>query len=198
MRVRQAPRKLGAMTNATTSRDQPGNTSRRIHPSAALFIGVLLAFLLPFGSITPSCASAPVVHPTGVDLLTFSVEAEPRDVPDRADEAAFAETVEEGAGPAAWLVVAAALGGLLVSAFRGGRGAGWAAGGGLLATLALAFMLLVAGNPVFEAGFEIVLSLNAVGSVALAVAAVCRRRARRRTSSLASTPRLHREDSGVA
>ena len=85
---------------------------KRIHPSATLFAGVLLAFTLPFGFSAEACGSQTQPY-HGAELLVGHVE------PDGDRE--YADAVANRGLLFGWLLFAAAAVGLAGAVFRGGR-----------------------------------------------------------------------------
>lgn len=160
------------------------NLIKRIHPSAAVFLGILLAFALPFGHVVESCGSS-AVDPTGVDLLIGDVQpVVPAGSPVTQEDREFAEEVESEAGPFAWIVAVVAFTGLLLAVFLRGARWGLCSTGCLVAALALGVALDAVD---YHHGYLLVLGLSA-GAVAvrlfLAVARVVDRRGARRPNAL--------------
>ena len=144
---------------------------KRIHPSATVFLGILLAFALPFAQVVESCGSE-AVNPTGVELLLGDVKPIGSD-----GESEFAEEVERQSRPFAWLVAIIAFAGLVLALFR--RGARWGLCSlGCLAS-ALALGVALEGDD-YHHGYQLVLGLSA-GAVALRLFLALARRARRPT-----------------
>lgn len=114
------------------------NRIRQIHLSATLFVGVLLAFTLPFGYSAEACG--PQTKPYhGAELLVGHVE------PDGDPE--YADGVAHRGLFFAWLLFASAAVGLAGAVYRGGRlWATWSAVTAVLA-LALGFFVIDAGEP---------------------------------------------------
>ena len=139
--------------------------------SATAFAGAVLAFALPFGTVS-SCDGEEVRF-TGAELATFTVP------PDPASYGTLHEDVERNAGmPAVFVLLAAAFG--LVGAIRAGRPrGGLCASLGLVAAQLLGMAILFTGTAggAPEAGFGLVLLSLAVAGVVHLVDAV---RARRR------------------
>lgn len=141
---------------------------RRIHPSATLFAGVLIALLLPFGQAVDGCGAKADFR--GVDLLIQDVQAtEP------ADEE-FAEEVEAYGAPFAWALALTGLAGLALAVFA--RGALW----GTLCLLAWCWTSLLSvavclGDAYI--GWHLAFWLPAGGIVARFLVAVRRRFVRR-------------------
>jgi hypothetical protein len=129
---------------------------RIIHPSATLFVGVLLAFTLPFGYSAEACG--PQTQPYhGAELLVGHVES---------SDPEYADDVAKRGLLFGWLLFAAAAVGLAGAACRDGRL--WATWCAITAVLSLAFGLFVinAGEP--DVGWFLTLAIPA-GGVALKI-----------------------------
>ena len=127
---------------------------RRIHLSATFFIGVLLAFTLPFGYSAEACGSQTQPY-RGAELLVGHVEAD-------GDEDYAARVAHRGL-LFGWLLFGAGVVGLLGAVFRGGRlWATWCAVTAVLA-LALGFFVIDAGEP--DLGWALALFIPAGGVV---------------------------------
>jgi hypothetical protein len=97
---------------------------RAIHPSATVFVGVLIALVLPFGQAVDSCSSDHADF-TGVDLILYDVEPQPADSSfsptiNQSDRE-FADEVETNGGPAAGILLLSAVLGLILAVFYRGR-----------------------------------------------------------------------------
>lgn len=157
-----------------------GSTSRRTGfrgrtISGTAFACVLLAFLLPFGSVT-SCSSGEEVRFTGVQLATAQVP------PDRATRGTLHEKVEGDATLLALLTLAAAGVGLgLVVANR--TGAGVCAGGGLVGLQLILWVGMASWDDfgLYEGYWLSLLAFATAGVTHLVVAVRARRRAGRRS-----------------
>jgi hypothetical protein len=135
---------------------------RRIHPSAALFVGVLIALALPFGHAVGSC-SPDHADFSGVGLLAQDVEG---------SSDWFAEEVEANGAPFAWALLLTGLVGLGLAVFA--RGALW----GTLCFLAWCWTALLALAVNLDdayIGFHLAFWLPAAGFVTRVLAAVRRR-----------------------
>ena len=158
MRRRRAPSQAWDMHTTV------GETRRRrIHPSATLFVAILLAFALPFGHAVESCGSSSF-DATGVEILTKTVHANP-------ESRAYASEIEDNAVVPAWLMVAAAIAGLLLAALAGGRLTSLAGAVGLFFTLYLGVAMELAEAYV---GYELVLLLFGVAMLLPLFAAIAR------------------------
>ena len=144
---------------------------KRIHPSATVFLGILLAFALPFGHVTESCGSA-AVNPTGVELLMYDVQPVDNGYPIGEEDREFADEVEHQAGPFAWIVAVIAFLGLALALFRRGARWGLCALGCLVSALFLG-MALEADD--YHRGYLIVLGLSAGAVTLRLVLAIARR-----------------------
>lgn len=139
--------------------------------SPALFAGIVLTFLLPFGTV--SCSGEQVTF-TGGELALFQVPTDATDY--EGDDASLAETVEGEAGVPAFVALAAALVGFGLG-LAGRRGGGVAAAVGLSAMLLLAWKAVTSLATVYvHAGY--VLALVGFGTVASYHALAARRRRR--------------------
>lgn len=114
------------------------NRIRTIHPSAALFVGVLLALMLPFGHAVESCASENADF-SGIDLLVYDVEPQPAapGLPITQTDRNFADQVETNGAPFAAILLAAAVVGLALAIFGRGRLWGTCCFVAALATIAI-------------------------------------------------------------
>ena len=92
---------------------------------AVLFATAVLAFLLPFGTV--SCQGETVEF-TGLELATMRVPADPTPAPEA--DGNLADEVEAEGGPYALLALVLVLGGLVSARVRG-RGGGFAFGAAL-------------------------------------------------------------------
>jgi hypothetical protein len=98
--------------------------SRKVSP--AIFVAILVAFALPFGTV--SC-EGPAVEFTGYELATWQVQqTTPPAVTD--DGRSLPETIESQASAIAFLMLVSVLTGLVLG-IAGRRGAGFATLGGL-------------------------------------------------------------------
>lgn len=109
---------------------------KRIHPSATLFVGILVAFTLPFGYSAEACGPRTQEY-RGTDLLVAHVE------PD--GDLEYAAAVSHRGLIWSWLLLAATLLGLRATVLN--RGRRWATWCVVAATLAF-----VLGVAVIEAG----------------------------------------------
>jgi hypothetical protein len=97
-------------------------TIRKIHPSATLFVAVLLALFLPFGNAVASCGSENADF-TGIEMLTGTIEPNPPAPGSPISEAdrEFVEQIEQDG----WFFMAALTGlaliGLVLATMAGGR-----------------------------------------------------------------------------
>ena len=149
---------------------------KRIHPSATLFAGVLLAFTLPFGFSAEACGSQTQPY-HGAELLVGHVE------PDGDRE--YADAVANRGLLFGWLLFAAAAVGLAGAVFRGGRlWATWSAVTAVLA-LALGFFVIDAGDP--DVGWFLALLLP-TGGVVLKILVALGRWILRRFAPAVTTP----------
>jgi hypothetical protein len=131
---------------------------RRIHPSATLFVGVLLAFTLPFGYSAEACGSQTQTY-RAADLLVLNVEPGGSSAAD----AEYAESVAESGLVFAWLLLVAAVLGLRAAVLGGGRRwATWCAVTAAL-TLLMGFFVIDAGE--IDIGWLLTLFLTAGGVV---------------------------------
>jgi hypothetical protein len=152
-----------------------GLGSRLRLASATTFVGAMLAFALPFGTVS-SCEGEEVRF-TGAQLAAFSV------APDESTTGTLHVEVESNAGPFAVLVLLVASLGVLY-AVRGLAGGGVCAAVGLLAMQLLGIYVLLGGT--LLEGFWVGLSsLAAAGIVHLAAAVRRRRRSGRRVRGYA-------------
>lgn len=95
---------------------------RKIHPSATLFVAVLLALFLPFGNAVASCGSENADF-TGIEMLTGTIEPNPANpgagIYDQDRE--FVEQIEQDG----WFFMAALTGlaliGLVLTTLAGGK-----------------------------------------------------------------------------
>jgi hypothetical protein len=155
------------MRNASILRNGP----------AVLFAAAVLAFLLPFGTV--SCEGETVSF-TGLELATMRVPADPDAAPRR--DGGLAADVEAEGGPYALLALVLAAGGL-VSAVVRARGGGFAFGAAL-PLLVLLFNVAESEPDVdARAGYWL-----ALGSVAGAGALRRVAREKRRQEVVSSTP----------
>lgn len=152
--------------------------------SAALFAGILIAFALPFGTV--SCEGPPVRF-TGYELATSRVpETTPPATTDDGDN--LKDEIEAQTSVWALFALLAAVAGLVLG-LLGRRGAGIAASVGLCAMLALSATAFNTEATVeFEAGYRGAAWLFGLAAVWQAVVAIRRRRARRRAPPMASPP----------
>jgi hypothetical protein len=97
-------------------------TLRKIHPSATLFVAVLLALFLPFGNAVASCGSQNADF-SGIEMLTGTIEPNPSG-PGAAvneEDRKFVEQIEQDG----WFFMAALTGlaliGLVLTTLAGGR-----------------------------------------------------------------------------
>lgn len=127
---------------------------KRVHPSATLFVGVLLAFTLPFGYSAEACGSQTKPY-HGAELLVGHVEAD--------GDQEYADAVAKRGLLFGWLLFAGAAVGLAGAVFRGGRL--WATWCAIMAVLSLAFGFFVidAGDP--DVGWFLTLFVPAGGVV---------------------------------
>jgi hypothetical protein len=141
--------------------------------AATAFVGAMLAFALPFGTVE-SCEGEEVKF-TGAQLATFTVPPDDPDGP-------LHEAVENNAGLLAIAVLLAAMFGL-IGAISGGRPPiGVCATLGLIAMQLVGVAILIAGTggATFLAGFWLALgSFAAAGVARLAKGVTARRRAGR-------------------
>jgi hypothetical protein len=150
---------------------------KRIHPSATVFLGILLAFALPFAHVVESCGSA-AVNPTGVELLLGDVKpVASNGEPITAEDRQFADEVEHQSRPFAWFVAVIAFAGLVLALFRRGARWGLCSLGCLVSALALGVAL---DGDDYHQGYQLVLGLSA-GAVVLRLLLAVARRARRPT-----------------
>jgi hypothetical protein len=112
---------------------------RAIHPSAALFVGILIALVLPFGHAVASCSSENADF-TGIDLVIYDVEPQPSEpgLPIQQADREFADEVETNGGPFAAILLGAAVLGLALAIFARGRLWGTCCFVAALATAAIA------------------------------------------------------------
>lgn len=166
---------------STKTESEPGVYRRMT--SGTAFACVLLAFLLPFGSVT-SCSSSEEIRFTGVELATWQVP------PDDATRGTLHEKVEEDAGLLALFTFSMAIIGLAL-AIAGRVGGGVCAGAGLVGLQLIVWVGVVTwdGFDLYE-GYWLSMLAFAIGGTSHLVAAVrARRRAGRRswTYALRST-----------
>lgn len=97
---------------------------RTTHPSAALFVGLLIALMLPFGHAVESCSSENADF-SGINLLVYDVEPQPSEpgLPIEQADRNFADQVETHGGPFAAILLGAAVLGLALAIF--GCGGVW-------------------------------------------------------------------------
>jgi hypothetical protein len=148
--------------------------------SPALFAAILVAFALPFGTV--SCEGPPVQF-TGYELATRTV---PQTTPPATtdDGESLPDAIEDEAGGWALIaLVAAALGAALGFARR--RGGGFAASAGLIAVAGLfwsSFDVLGGPEVEYELGYVATAVLFALAAVWHSALAIRRGLGRRRTS----------------
>jgi hypothetical protein len=131
---------------------------RAIHPSAALFVGILLAFTLPFGYSAQACGPSTKEY-YGAELLVGHVEPDGPGFEDKE----YATGVAHRGLVLGWLIFAAAVLGLHTAVRREGRlWATWCAVAAAL-SLVFAFFVIDAGAP--RAGWFIAFFLPAGGVV---------------------------------
>jgi hypothetical protein len=148
----------------------------RIHPSATLFVGVVLAFTLPFGYSAEACGSQTQPYHGG-ELLVGHVESD--------GDQEYADAVANRGLLFGWLLFAAAVVGLLGAFFRSGRlWATWSAVTAVLA-LALGFFVIDAGEP--DVGWLLALFIP-TGGVVLKILMAFGRWTRRRFAPAVTTP----------
>lgn len=151
--------------------------------SGTAFAGVVLAFLLPFGSVS-SCGSGEEVRFTGIQLATAQVPAD-EDV-----RGTLHQDVEGDATVLAFLILSAAIIGLALAA-AGCVGGGVCAGAGLVGLQVLLGVGLAAWDSfdLYEGYGLSLLAFICAGLTHLTVAIRARRRAGRRswTYALRST-----------
>ena len=154
------------------------STQRHLGP--ALFGLTLLAFLLPFATV--SCGQAETTF-TGIQLVTETV---PGGGSVNGGEQ-LGEEVEAEASPLAMAAFAAAVVGLVVTALGVVKGPGWLAAAGLISTLLLGSDGLDPFGPTinFRVGYVLTLLLFIALSVLFAARAIKRRRAKSRTGARA-------------
>ncbi|HET9545127.1 MAG TPA: hypothetical protein VFO88_06085 [Gaiellaceae bacterium] len=138
--------------------------------STGFFAAVVLAFFLPFGTVSCSGSKTPV---TGIQLATWTV----------ADEA-YADAIESEASLLAALALVATLVGLGLSAWGVTRGPGWCAGVALAAFAGLGWKAYYWGVET-EAGFSIAWLLLGVVWVLHVVGVLQRRQDKRRMAAVA-------------
>lgn len=141
-----------------------GIGSRLRLSSATTFVGAMLAFVLPFGSVS-SCEGEEVRF-TGAQLAAFSVP------PDEPTTGRLHVEVESNAGPFAIVVLLVASLGVLF-AVRGAAGGGICAAVGLLAMQLLGLYVLLGGT--LLEGFWVALVLLAAAGIVHLAAGVRRR-----------------------
>jgi hypothetical protein len=127
---------------------------RAIHPSAAMFVGVLIAFTLPFGYSAQSCGATTKEY-RGADLLVGHVQSDGDDD--------YAAAVSHRGLVWSWLLIGATLLGLRATILR--RGRLWGTWCAVAATLALLlwFLVIDAGEPYI--GLELAFLLPAGGAI---------------------------------
>ena len=152
------------------------------HPSAALFVGVLIALVLPFGHAVASCGSERADF-SGVDLILQDVEPQPAAPgwPIGQSDRDFADSVESNGAPAAVVLLLVAVLGLALALFAGGRLWGTCCFVAALATLAIAVFVNMSDAYI---GWHLAFWLTAGGVVTRFLSAV-RRRYLRRSERLA-------------
>jgi hypothetical protein len=123
--------------------------SRKVSP--ALFAAILVAFALPFGTF--QCQGPPVEF-TGYELATWRVQQ--TSPPAKTDDGeSLPAVIEREASPMALLMLTSAIAGLLLG-LAGRRGAGFAAGAGLLCSAVLWSRVLdINSGAVDESGFQL-------------------------------------------
>lgn len=131
------------------------------HPSAALFVGILLAFSLPFGYSAQACGPSTREY-RGVDLLRGHVQP---DYAESVESREFAAQVARRGIFFGWLLGAAAMIGLFRALFRQGRL--WATWCAITAALALVLGLAV-GLADTDIGWELAFFVP-LGGVALKI-----------------------------
>jgi hypothetical protein len=143
--------------------------------SGTAFAGVVLAFLLPFGSVS-SCGSGEEVRFTGIELATARVPADP------AAGSTLHEDVEGDASVLALIALVAAVTGLgLAAAAR--KGGGLCAGAGLLALQLLVWVGMASWDvfDLYEGFWLSLLAFATAGVTHLVVGVRARRRKGRRS-----------------
>ena len=131
---------------------------RKIHPSATLFVGILIAFTLPFGYSAQSCGVTTKEY-RGVDLLVGHVEPSGPGT----EEKDYASAVSHRGLLWSWLLMGATLFGLRATILR--RGRLWGTWCAVAATLALLLGLLVIDAGDVEIGWLLAFFLPAGGVV---------------------------------
>jgi hypothetical protein len=149
---------------------------RAIHPSAALFVGILLAFTLPFGFSAEACGSQTQPY-RGAELLVGHLEAD-------GDEEYAASVAHRGL-VFGWLLFGAGVVGLWGAVRRGGRlWATWCAVTAIL-SLSFGFVVIDAGDP--DIGWALTLFLP-TGGVVLKILLALGRWIARRFAPAVTTP----------
>lgn len=117
------------------------NLVRRFHPSATVFLGILIALCLPFGHAVSACGEENAKF-TGVDLVRSDVEPMPAEpgLPITAADRAFADQVETDSLLPAAALLAVAASGLLLALFLRGKFWGTCCAVAAVATLAIGFL----------------------------------------------------------
>jgi hypothetical protein len=146
---------------------------RLVHPSAAIFVGILIALFLPFGHAVAGCGSEQAEF-TGIDLVLSDVEPMPSEEggPITAADRDFADQVETNTLLPTALLLAAALTGLLLAVFVRGKLWGTCCAVAMVATLAIG---LLANFDDAHAGWHLAFWLPAGGVAARIFLAVARR-----------------------
>ena len=144
--------------------------SRKVSP--ALFVAILVAFALPFGTV--SC-QGPAVEFTGYELATWRV---PQTTPPAKTDGgeSLPEAIEDKASAITLLMLLSAVAGLFLG-LAGRSGAGFAVAGGLVCALALWSKVIDINNGADpEGGFVLATLLFLLLAVWHAALAIRRRR----------------------
>jgi hypothetical protein len=154
-----------------------GRFSAQRHLGPVLFGLTILAFLLPFATV--SCNGAETTF-TGVQLVTKTVPAG-----GIVDGKQLGDHVEEEASSLAMAAFASAVVGFFLTALGRVKGPGWLAAAGLTSTLLLGSDGFDIYGPTitYRAGYVLTLFLFTAASFLFAARAIKRRRARKRVGA---------------
>lgn len=167
---------ISGLASGTRGAVPPRRPSASRIVSPAIYVAILVAFALPFGTV--SC-NGPAVHFTGYQLATGSVpQTTPPATTDEGDS--LRDAIESKASSWALLMLLAAITGFALGV-AGRRGGGIAAIVGLVGVVGLIAQSFDMGGPTieYEEGFRIAAFLFAIAAVWHAVVSVVRRRRRR-------------------